>query len=153
MELKEGGFQFTNEGLFVPTRRNQETFHALHEAFDFLRQDEKHYTKITQGIKLQIDRDVLSKKKRVLIPELSTGTIHLKKTSLNKDNVKRFMESSEGFNFINSTADEGSFHWAATAIDKEKSSVFGISSNEKMINSFLGPPQLLKDFLNSIVKC
>ena len=40
---------------------------------------------------------------------------------------------SRRFEFLDKKQDKGSFHWIATAMDSEKESIFGISSNESEI--------------------
>jgi hypothetical protein len=133
MKFNFGEFQFTRDGLFVLRRQNKETYDVLNDALSFVRNDEEQFSQITQKMKVEFDSLYPRRKHPILIPKFTTGSISLKKTLLTKRLVEQLVSSSENFEFISSLPQVGSFSWVATAIDKEKRSVFGISSNDKEI--------------------
>ncbi len=132
MRLNKGVIQLSAEGLFILTRVNQEMFDALEDVFDYIRGPEEHLTAVSQEMNLGFER-IHAAKGDLLIPMLTSGTINLHNTQLNNVIVDKFMETSE-FDFIDVSREEGSFSWVATAIDREKRSVFAINSDENAIH-------------------
>lgn len=131
MRLAEGQIQLKNDGMFVLTRINQKMFDAFEEAMDFNKKDESIITTTSQRVKLSFDYS--GDEGKVILPGLTSGSIILKQTKLHNALVERIRVNSR-FDFIESVAKEGSFSWIATAIDRQKQSVFGISSDEQVIN-------------------
>lgn len=132
MQLKDGMMQLNNDGMFVLTRMNYGLFQVFDEAMSYLIKEETRLTTTSQSVRLEIEK-VETGLGELVVPQLSTGTVLLSEARLGASDVDKIMESSK-FDFLDSSAEEGSFSWIATAIDREKKSVFGISSDEKSIH-------------------
>lgn len=131
MRLREGQMQLKNDGMFVLTRLNQKMFEAFEDAMNFIKKDESIITTTSQRVRLSFEHS--GDKGKIVLPGLTSGLIILKQARLHNALVDRIRANSR-FDFIESVAQEGSFSWIATAIDRQKQSIFGISSDEQVIN-------------------
>lgn len=132
MRLKDGKIQLNNDGMFVLTRVNQKMFQAFETAMSFMKEEEALITMASQMMKLDFQK-VGATQGELVVPELTSGSIRLNRLRLEGVLVERIMKNSK-FDFIDTTIEEGSFSWIATAVDKEKKSVFGVNSDEQAIH-------------------
>lgn len=132
MRLADGIFQMNDDGMFVVTRLNSKMFGAFEEAMNFLKVEESLITRSSQTVDLKVEKHSMPKGE-LLVPNLTTGTITLNQVRLGNSTVSQIMDGGK-FDFMDSSTEEGSFSWIATAIDKKKKSVFGVSSDERIIH-------------------
>ncbi|MBI2185128.1 MAG: hypothetical protein HYU39_09245 [Thaumarchaeota archaeon] len=132
MRFKDGKIQLNNDGVFVLTRINTKMFEAFEAALNFIGKEESFLTTASQRVELHLEK-VGTEGRELVVPQLISGAISLKRAKLADVIVNRIMQG-EKFDFIDSATHEGSFSWVATAIDKDKKSVFGVNSNESVIH-------------------
>lgn len=137
MRLRKGIIQMTDDGMMVITRINSEMFEAVDEALSFVEEEETRMTSDSQQVRFQIER-TKAQQGTIAVPMLVSGQILLGEAELGKDSVERIRDNySSRFEFVNSHEREGSFSWVATAKDKDKDSLFGISADARAM--FLVP--------------
>ena len=131
MRLSEGQVQLNNNGMFVLTRINPKMFEAFQSVMDFVEDEESTITTSSQRVRLGFEQ--LGDQGRITLPIMTSGSIHLRQARLHSALVDRIRDDQR-FEFTVSVAAEGSFSWIAEVVDRQKSSIFGISSDEQIIN-------------------
>jgi len=133
LRMKGGEIQFTNDGLFTVRSQTKEMFNAFDFALGYIKDKEAKLTGTAQQLKKDFET-IKSETGKMKIPVLTSGKIRLNSKKLDSSTVKDFMAIHKRFEFADSRKQEkDSFHWIATAMDREKESIFGISSNESEI--------------------
>jgi hypothetical protein len=147
MRLRNKGIiQVTDEGMMVITRINSEMFEAIDEALAYTEDEETRITTASQQMKFQIEK-AKSQQGTIAIPMLVSGQILLGEAEFGRDSVER-IKGNPRFEFFNSSEKEGSFSWVATAKDKEKKSLFGVSADERTIRLVPRPDVTFESFLD-----
>ncbi len=141
LRMKGGEIQFNNEGLFTVRSQTKEMFSVFDFALDYVKLKERKLTDTAQLLKKDFV-SIPSETGKIKIPVLTSGTIKLSERKLDGNLVSELMSTQKRFEFADSRRFEfsskqkgaDSFHWVATAMDKEKDSIFGICSNENEIS-------------------